>query len=90
MHRYGDINYVMNMNFNDGADLINKAYKKSVDEVLMQRWIMHYQHAMSFDEFKDEVIEISYKKKDSRTQEEILDMVFGIIGSLGVSDHGNI
>lgn len=72
----------MNLNIEDGSGLINKAYEESAEEILMQRWITHYQHRMSFDEFKNEVTENSYARHDSRSQNEILDMVYGIIAGL--------
>lgn len=82
MHRYGDTGYVLNLNLEDGLALIDKAYVKSAEEILMKRWIAHYQHRMSFDEFKNEVTENSYARHDSRSQNEILDMVYGIIAGL--------
>lgn len=77
----------MSLSVEDGFELINKAFEKRADEILMERWITHYQHEMTFDEFKNELTEISYTKKDHRSKEEILGMVYGIIGSMKGVDY---
>ncbi len=79
MNRYSNIDYVMALCIDDGVEIISKAYEKRSEDLLMQRWITHYQHQMTFDEFKSQVTVRT--REDNRSREEILDKVYKIIGS---------
>lgn len=71
----------MQLDFIDGIKLINQAYEKQADSWLMKRWIAHYQHTMSFDEFKQKVTTTTYMTNDMRSQDEILIDVKDILES---------
>lgn len=68
----------MNLNWLDGANLISKAAEKRNEDILLQRWIAHYQHEMKFTEFKKK-LQQPPETTDTRTKEEILADVKSIV-----------
>lgn len=70
----------MALDLETGIELIKKAYEQRNEDMLMQRWIMHYQAEMSFDEFKAR-LGVAKEAKNNKTEEEILKEVKEIIDS---------
>ena len=60
-----------------GMEFIKKAYKKRMNDILMKRWIIHYEKEMTFDEFKEKLKK--RQVKDNRSKEEILEEVEDIL-----------
>jgi len=60
-----------------GIELISKAYEERSNDILMQRWIIHYEKEISFDEFKEKLK--TRPIKDTRSKEEILDEAENIL-----------
>lgn len=67
------------MPFQDGWDMICLAQDAECEDRLFLRWAVMYQNTMGFDEFKD-MIAGAVETRDSRSAEEILKAVRGIIG----------
>ncbi|WP_066499877.1 hypothetical protein [Abyssisolibacter fermentans] len=59
--------------------MIQYAFDQRVEELLMKRWIMHYQDQVSFDEFKKQLGANSKKNIDNRSAEQILEEVKKIL-----------
>lgn len=79
--RYGgNAKDIFSMPFFDGCEMIAYAQDAECEEKLYMRWIAGYQLYMGFDEFKKEICISRRPGRDSRTAEEILDKVKGIIG----------
>lgn len=60
-----------------GMELIKKAYEERMNDILMKRWIIHYEKEMTFDEFKEKLKK--RQVKDNRSKEEILEEVEDIL-----------
>ena len=74
----------MSLEFDDAVDLIEMVYKKEEEDVLLRRWIAHFQH-IPFSEFRDS-LKATVVNND-RTQEDILTDVASILGGV---KHGDI
>lgn len=74
LNRYNNIEFVLSLDVEDGVDLITKAIEQKQEDYLMQRWITHYQHEVSFNEFKEK-LNITNTPADARTKDEILDEI---------------
>gem|GEM_PF-1693020 len=77
--RYKDIDYILNLDIGTGIELIKKAYERKTEDLLMQRWMMHYEKEISFDEFKEKLM--IYRNNSNKTTDEILTDVKDIISS---------
>ena len=77
LKRYKDINYVLDLDYEEGMDLIIHALKEKNEELLLTRWMIGYQDSLTFEEFKRDLG--VYQVQDDRSEEEILDMVKGIL-----------
>lgn len=69
----------MSLDIDTGIELIKKAYEQKNEDLLMQRWMLHYQHEISFEEFKTKLGATTVQ--DNRTEEEILLEVKEILDS---------
>lgn len=61
LHRYANIDYILNLPFKNGYELICKAFEKSVEEQIWQRWLIDYQkmtkeNFMSFTEYQEQML----------------------------------
>lgn len=82
LKRYSNIDYVMNLDFQDGIDLINKATEKVDEERHWDVWLIMYtnmteQTYKSFDEWykdgkRDQLQAVEFKKQST---EDVLEMV---------------
>ena len=59
LHRYNNIDYILNMNIDEGIEFITIAYQKEAEEYLHKQWLVNYANmdADNFTSFED------YKKK---------------------------
>ena len=67
----------MALTIESGFELLKKAYESRADEILLQRWILHYENEMSFNDFKKELM--VHRTTINKTEEEILTDVKDII-----------
>lgn len=67
----------MNLDIDTGIELIKKAYEQRNEDLLMQRWMLHYQDEISFEEFKTRLE--AGAVQDNRAVEEILLEVKGVL-----------
>lgn len=51
LNRYGNIEYLMNLDFSDGRDIMFKAVEKDREDRIWQLWVQLYPH-MDKDNFK--------------------------------------
>lgn len=78
MHRYNDITYIMNLDIEDGLDLINTAYQKDAEDRLWQQWLVDYSHMdkenfMSFENYKNKVFKNESENNRKIDIKEIID-----------------
>lgn len=57
LHRYTNIEYILNLDLEEGIEFINKAYEKQLDEQIWQRWLVEYRNMdennfISFENYK--------------------------------------
>lgn len=79
LQRYGSLDYVANLDLQDGIDHLSYIYEQRAEEQLMQRWIVKYQDQMGYDEFKQQMTQGIRNSSDNRTSEEILEGVKAIL-----------
>jgi hypothetical protein len=89
LRRYSNIDYILNLDNEEGYEFILKAYEKSVEEKLWEQWLVQYRfmnkdNFISFEEFKDSLIRKPNAKRkilsnENLTLKEIEDKVKSII-----------
>ncbi|MEZ7173584.1 hypothetical protein [Sporosarcina sp. OR05] len=84
MSRYGNIQNVMHLDFEDGAELIRKAYEKTAEDKAWQMYLTKYQNMteksyMPFEDFYNPRNEHIENRNESA--EEILDEVKAMMNS---------
>lgn len=60
LQRYSNIDYILNLNFQEGYELILKAYDKERESRAWDRWLIHYRYMdkknfISFEDFKEKL-----------------------------------
>lgn len=71
---------ILAMPFEEGYEMMQYALNAENEDKLFVRWINGYQQIMGFEEFKNQIGVNSRQERDTRTAEDILDTVRGIIG----------
>lgn len=76
MHRYGNIDRICDMHWQNGIQIIRKASEKENDDKLWQIWLMAYPHMPedkqeTFLDFKSRVMTVAPKKKQQTVDEQI-------------------
>lgn len=84
LKRYSSIDYILNLQFEEGYELISKAYEKDAEEKLWQQWLVDYrlmdqETFISFEEYKSKSRGSSANTGEKLTKEQIEDKVKGII-----------
>lgn len=84
LKRYSNIDYILNLQFEEGYELISKAYEKDAEEKLWQQWLVDYrlmdqETFISFEEYKSKRRGSSNSTYEKLTKEQIEDKVKGII-----------
>lgn len=72
LSRYGSIDYIMSLDFEDGINQIHKAEEKDIEEKLFLRWAIAFQMESSFTDFKNKLMTNSNITDSSKSKEEIL------------------
>lgn len=67
----------MALTIDSGVELLKKAYESRTEDLLMQRWMLHYEGEISFNDFKKELM--VHRTATNKTEEEILTDVKDII-----------
>lgn len=67
----------MALTIDSGVELLKKAYESRTEDLLMQRWMLHYEGEISFTEFKEKLM--VHRTATNKTEEEILTDVKNII-----------
>lgn len=62
LHRYGDVEFIMNLDIADGVELIKKAFQSDVEDKLWQQWLFEHlfmtkENFMSFEDYRNQVID---------------------------------
>ena len=84
LRRYSNIDYILNLNNEEGYECISTAYEKEAESKLWDQWLVNYRfmdkdNFISFEEFKNETIKKANNKIEVLTVEQIEDKVKGII-----------
>jgi len=79
LHSFYSFDYVLKLSLRNITRLLIKADYKNNENLLRQRWMLHYQGEMTFQDFKDKIV--SHKTKNNKTEEEILKEVKDIINT---------
>ena len=74
-----DINYVLNLDFEEGNELIIKAYEKEIEDRLWDRWLVDYRGMtkdtfISFDDYKSKIIGVVTQDITTESKEDLLKM----------------
>lgn len=80
--RYGSAaENILQMQFEEGLELIAFAAEQKTEEMIYQRWLLGYEKLMSLDEFKAEIRKATstHNLQANDTKEEILDKVKAIL-----------
>lgn len=70
LHRYNNIDYILNMNVDDGIEFIIVAYKKEAEEFLYKQWLVNYANMdksnfTSFEDYKKKAFKIKKTNTDN-------------------------
>jgi len=79
LHSFYSFDYVLKLSLRNITRLLIKADYKNNENLLRQRWVLHYQSEMTFQDFKDKLV--SHNTDTNKTEEEILEDVKNIINT---------
>ncbi|OMH20081.1 hypothetical protein AC231_04655 [Clostridium pasteurianum] len=77
--RYKNIDYVMDMDLEEGIEIINTAYKKKAEEMLWQRWLVDYsnmdkEHFIPFTDYKNKVFkDVNITENNNKVSKESIE-----------------
>ena len=88
-----DINYILNLEFEEGYEIISKALEKEVEEKLWDRWLIDYRNMtkdsfISFEDYKNKLLGVSIKAQDDTSKEELLQMAKDIEDKISQQKRG--
>lgn len=69
LSRYGNIDYILKMNIEDGLELIKTAYLKQAEERLWQQWLAerpYFETFVSFEEYKKKALKTNIKTENNK------------------------
>lgn len=69
----------MNMEFEEGIDLLKLARKEKEEEKIFLRWVVGYEKEMGYTDFKRKLFQSVGSREKQLTQEEIFDKVETIL-----------
>lgn len=75
LRKYSNIDYILNLSFSEGYELILKAFEKDIERTIWEKWLVDYQRMdkknfKSFEEYKKSImVPISEKQL---TKDELL------------------
>jgi hypothetical protein len=77
LSRYGNIEHILSLPFEEGIEIIEKSQEKQQEDLLWQRWLAIYPYMetgklkfMSFNDYKDKLVSKKFKTTNM-TKEEI-------------------
>lgn len=76
--RYADPRLILEMDLNDGIELLAFALKKEEEQLMFARWIQGAHNIMSFEDYK---AALQKRSEPPKTDEEILNDVGSILTS---------
>lgn len=73
-----NISYLFNLGFEEGFEIIKKAFEKEVEERLWQRWLIDYKHMtkdtfISFESYKEKILNTNVVNYTT-SKEDLLEM----------------
>lgn len=76
LRKYSNIDYILNLNFNEGYEFILKAFEKDLERTIWEKWLIDYQsmdkkNFKSFEEYKKAIMMPIAEKQ--LTKEELLE-----------------
>lgn len=77
LSRYSNLDYILNLEFCEGYEIILKAYKKNLEDKVWDRWLVDYRNMnkdnfISFEEYKDKIFTTNVVQDKYLTKEELL------------------
>nr|UVN08422.1 MAG: hypothetical protein [Bacteriophage sp.] len=77
LSRYSNLDYILNLGFYEGYEIILKAYKKELEDKAWDRWLVDYRNMtkdnfISFEEYKDKLFTTNIVQDKYLTKEELL------------------
>lgn len=78
LSRYSNIDYILNLGFNEGYKVIRKAYQKALEDKAWERWLVDYakmnkENFISFEEYKESLFTVKpIHEAKYLTKEELL------------------
>lgn len=84
LRRYNNIEYILNLIFEEGYEFISKAYEKEAEDKLWEQWLVDYrlmdkETFISFEEYKNKSRVKDANVDEKLTKEQIEDKVKAII-----------
>ena len=70
LSRYSNFNYVLMLDFEEGYELIQKAYEKDLEKMLWDRWLVDYRSMT-----KDNFVNFIYSKNGFKFMSKVLTAV---------------
>ncbi len=77
LSRYSNLDYILNLGFYEGYELIVKAYQKELESKAWDRWLVDYRGMnkdtfVSFEEYKTRLFTMNIVQEKQLTKEELL------------------
>lgn len=77
LSRYSNFNYVLMLDFEEGYELIQKAYEKDLEKMLWDRWLVDYRsmtkdNFVNFAEYKEKVLAQVNISNNNISKEDLL------------------
>ena len=87
MSRYGNVEYILNLPFEEGIEIIEKSQEKQQEDLLWQRWLTIYPYMeigklnfISFGDYKGKLLSKKFKVTNI-SKEEIKEDIGKVIAS---------
>jgi hypothetical protein len=87
LSRYGNIEHILSLPFEEGIEIIEKSQEKQQEDLLWQRWLAIYPYMeigklkfMSFNDYKDKLVSKKFKVTNI-SKEEIKEDIGKVIAS---------
>lgn len=77
LSRYSNLDYILNLGFYEGYEIILKAYSKESENRAWERWLVDYRNMtkdnfISFEEYKEKLFAPNIIQEKYLTKEELL------------------
>lgn len=89
LNRYSNIDYVLQLDFEEGIELLEHSSEQVVENLLFQRWIASFdEHGIGYNEFKRQIG--AEKEVVDENISDVLADVQTILSTKGGENNGNI